>query len=82
MDINIIDIREDELSNIIKQDDKVIEYHDLHIYKPSSKQSFISFHIVMDDENSKLKECESVSDSIKHELAKQDFNHILIQIDN
>lgn len=81
MDTNITDISPDELDKMIKIDDIIIEYHDLHIYKPSSKYNFISFHIVLKNNNLILKEIEEITGKIKHNLKKYDFNHILIQVD-
>ena len=81
MDTNITDISPDELDKMIKIDDNIIEYHDLHIYKPSSKYNFISFHIVLKNNNLILKEIEEITGKIKHNLKKYDFNHILIQVD-
>ena len=82
MDINITNISKDKLDSIIKKDNRIIEYHDLHIHKPSSKHNFISFHIVLDDENLTLIECENISSKIKHDLEHYGFNHILIQVDS
>jgi len=81
MDANITDISPDELDKVIKINDNIIEYHDLHIYKPSSKYNFISFHIVLKNNNLILKEIEEITSKIKHNLKKYDFNHILIQVD-
>jgi len=81
MDTNITDISLDELDKVIKIDDNIIEYHDLHIYKPSSKYNFISFHIVLKNNNLILKEIEEITSKIKDNLKKYDFNHILIQVD-
>ncbi len=81
MDTNITDISPDELDKIIKIDDNIIEYHDLHIYKPSSRYNFISFHIVLRNNNLILKEIEEITGKIKHNLKKYKFNHILIQVD-
>ncbi len=72
MDINIIDISKEQLDKIIN-----IDYHDLHIYKPSSNHKFISFHLVLEDLN--LKEIEKITDKIKYRLKDFGFNHILIQ---
>lgn len=81
MDANITDISPDELDKIIKINENIIEYHDLHIYKPSSKYNFISFHIVLKNNNLILKEIEEITSKIKYNLKKYDFNHILIQVD-
>lgn len=82
MDINIVDVEEENLHQLIMIDSRVLEYHDLHIYKPNSKYNFISFHIVLDDENLPLSECETITDAIRVNLAKSGFNHILIQVDS
>lgn len=81
MDVNITDISSDELDKIIKNDEAVYEYHDLHIYNPSSKYNFISFHIVLDDKLS-LSSVEEISNKIRASLEHIGFNHILIQADS
>jgi len=82
MDINIVEIGEENLYKLIVIDKRVLEYNDLHIYKPNSKYNFISFHIVLNDVNLPLSECESITDDIRANLAKNGFNHILIQVDS
>ncbi len=81
MDINSSDITQDELQKIIHKNSDVVEYHDLHIYNPSSKYNFISFHVVLDNEKMTLEECEDVLGDIKIELRHRGFNHIIIQAD-
>jgi cobalt-zinc-cadmium efflux system protein len=82
MDINTTTVSKQTLDLIINENDKIVEYHDLHIYKPSSQYNFISFHIVFNDENITLKEIEDIKDTIKNKLEKEGFNHILIQVDS
>ena len=82
MDVNTIDITQNELEKIILSNKHVTEYHHLHIHKPNSKLNFISFHIILDDEDISLKESESITNDIKEELEKFGFNHILIQVDS
>jgi cobalt-zinc-cadmium efflux system protein len=83
MDINITDVSQDELENIIlNSHNNIVEYHDLHINKPSSKHNFISFHIVLDDDNINLKTSEKITDDIRQKLEHLGFNHILIQVDS
>ena len=83
MDINIIDISQEKLENIIlNSNEKIVEYHDLHIHKPSSKYNFISFHIVLNNDNIDLKTSEKITDEIRHKLEHIGFNHILIQVDS
>jgi cobalt-zinc-cadmium efflux system protein len=81
MDVNITDILPEELNKAIKINDNIIEYHDLHIYKPSSKYNLISFHIVLKNNNLILEEIEEITSKIKYNLRKYSFNHILIQVD-
>ena len=81
MDANTFKITEAELELIIKNDKRVLGYHDLHIHKPSSKHNFISFHIVLDDEKIALQESEIICNSIRERLEHHGFNHILIQVD-
>ena len=80
LDVNTIDISQEKLDEVIKYSDEVLEYHDLHIYKPSSKSNFISFHIVLDS-NLTLQMCEHITEKIKENLEKCGFNHIIIQAD-
>lgn len=81
MDANSDGISQERLDEIIKSDDNILEYHDLHISKPSSKHNFISFHIVLEDSSTSLKMCEEISNVIKRKLEHEGFNHILIQVD-
>ncbi|MEA3498971.1 MAG: cation diffusion facilitator family transporter [Campylobacterota bacterium] len=81
MDANIVEITSQELQSIIMFNSSVVEYHDLHIYKPDSKSNYISFHIVLDDDTLSLKSCERITNSIKDKLKSKGFNHILIQVD-
>jgi len=82
MDANTVDISQDELDAIIKSNEAVVEYHDLHISKPSSRHTFISFHIVLNDDTLSLKDIEEIINSIKHTLEHNGFNHIIIQVDS
>lgn len=81
MDINIIDIDKKTLEDIILKDENVDSFHDLHIYKPNSKQNFISVHVVYEDENLTLKQIQVSNDFIYRDLQKEGFDHILIQSD-
>lgn len=81
MDINILELSEEELSDLIMVDERMIEYHDLHINKPNSKYHFISFHIVLNDDSLDLQECENITNRIRENLKVTGFNHILIQVD-
>lgn len=80
MDINITDIKEKDLEKLIKEDKKIISYHDLHIHKPSSKHNFISFQIVLKDSNLVLEEIEEITSSLEKRLKNKKFNHVQIQV--
>ena len=82
MDANTVGISQDELDTIIKSNEAVVEYHDLHISKPSSKHNYISFHIVLNNDMLSLKDIEEITDTIKHSLEHNGFNHIIIQVDS
>jgi cobalt-zinc-cadmium efflux system protein len=82
MDVNNVDISKDKLDAIIKSNEAVVEYHDLHISKPSSKHSFISFHIVLNNDMLSLKDIEEITESIRHKLKENRFSHIIIQVDS
>lgn len=82
MDMNIVEVKEEDLKEIINEDKNILEYHDLHIHKPSSKHNFISFHIVLKDLNTRLEEIENITSNLELKLKKLGFNHILIQVDS
>ncbi len=82
MDANAHIISEQELHDIIHAESQVLEYHDLHITKPSSKHDFISFHIVLDDKHTQLSDAEAITQRIRDTLKEVGFTHILIQVDS
>jgi cobalt-zinc-cadmium efflux system protein len=82
MDVNTMEIDEQKLEEIIASDERILEYHDLHIYQPSSKERFISFHVVLNDDTISLKESTLLVFNIQEKLEHLGFNHILIQLDD
>ncbi len=80
MDMNITDIDENILKSIILNNSTIAYYNDLHIYKPSSKTTFISFTLVMKDKNIILEEINEILEKIKIELSRIGFNHITIEV--
>jgi len=81
MDANTSDVKEEELDKLILNDKNILQYHDLHINKPSSKYAFISFHLVLKNKDLSLEEVETISNKIRMKLKVLGFNHILIQVD-
>lgn len=82
MDINTTDISKEQIDNIIFDvDNRIVEYHDLHIYTPSSKDQYLSLHLVLSDEDIVLKELETITNTIENKLISAGFNHVLIQVD-
>lgn len=81
MDVNIVEIDKKTLENIVLKDENVESFHDLHIYKPNSKQNFISLHVVYEDENLALQKIQDINDKIYTDLKVLGFSHILIQTD-
>ena len=82
MDANTLDITLEQLESIIFSSSHVSSYHDLHIYQPNSKLKFISFHVLLENEDTSLKTCETITGPMKENLEKLGFNHILIQVDS
>ncbi|MDM5271795.1 cation diffusion facilitator family transporter [Sulfurovum sp. zt1-1] len=82
MDANTLNIALEELEAIIFASGHVSNYHDLHIYQPNSKLKFISFHVLLENEDTSLRSCEAITGPMKEKLEKLGFNHILIQVDS
>ena len=79
MDANAHLISEQALHDIIHAESQVLEYHDLHITKPSTQHDFISFHIVLADDCAQLRDTEAISQRIRDALKEVGFTHVLIQ---
>ena len=77
MDSNIDDLK--QIKNlIINSDSHILSIHDLHRYRPNSKECYGSVHIVL-NENLSLIEIESISENIRLELKEKGINHFIIQ---
>lgn len=80
MDSNTMDISKEQLDAIILENtESVLQYNDLHIYSPNSKENYISFHLIFHDENTPLSLCETINETIRAKLKQIGFTHILIQ---
>lgn len=80
MDINITNVDEDTIKLIILENKSISSYDDLHIYKPSSKHTFISFKVKLVDNTCSFNEINKTIKDIKLKLEKIGFNHITIEV--
>ena len=79
MDIHSLDLPQQTLDEILAGHDEVVEYHDLHLATPSSRDRHISFHLVFRDAERPLVYLESIIKQIRHRLEHLGFTHIVIQ---
>ena len=63
---------------IISQHPLVLEIHDLHLIRPSSRELYFSAHIVL-DESLNLSEVESIIEHLRHDLSHAGATHVLLQ---
>ncbi len=82
MDANRMEIEESQLKQTILEDERIKGYHDLHIYQPSSKESFISVHIILNEDIISFKVVTTLRENLQKRLEKLGFTHIVIQVDN
>jgi cobalt-zinc-cadmium efflux system protein len=81
MDMNTTGVAPDTIDAILRSEEAVVDYHDLHISAPGSHERYISFHLVFDDDTKPLRFIEQVTDTIRSRLKQLGFNHIVIQSD-
>jgi cobalt-zinc-cadmium efflux system protein len=67
-----------KFSNLLTQHPQVLEIHDLHLIRPSSRELYFSAHIVL-EESLTLSEVESIIEHLRHELSHTGATHILLQ---
>lgn len=67
-----------KLTNILNKHPMVIQTHDIHLIKPSSKERYFSAHIVL-DEALTLGEIESIIEHLRHDLSHAGATHVLLQ---
>ncbi len=77
MDSNSDDLKQIE-NLIINSDFHILSIHDLHLYRPNSKEWYGSVHIVL-NENLTLLEIEVILENIRFILSKNGITHFLIQ---
>ena len=82
MDINTTDISEEELDRAIVCDDDIEGYHDLHIYQPSSTESFISLHLHLAHRVVSQQRSEELRTVVESHLRSMGFGHILVQTES
>lgn len=76
MDSNVDDLR--EIESLILLSNKVLSLHDLHLYRPNSKEYYGSAHIVLKDDLP-LSEVEIILENIRERLCKKGVTHFIIQ---
>lgn len=67
-----------KFSNIIMKNPLILEIHDIHLIRPSSREYYFSAHIVL-DESLKLAEVEHIIEKLRHDLSHAGATHILLQ---
>lgn len=76
MDSNIDDIK--EVENLVLSSSEVLSVHDLHLYRPNSKEYYGSAHIVLRDDLL-LSQVEIILEGIRARLCKKGITHFIIQ---
>lgn len=77
MDSNSDDLKQIE-NLIINSDDSILSIHDLHLYRPNSKEWYGSVHLVLNG-NLTLVEIETILENIRFILAQNGITHFIIQ---
>ncbi len=77
MDSNSDDLKQIE-NLIINSDDSILSIHDLHLYRPNSKEWYGSVHLVL-NKNLTLVEIETIIENIRLILAQNGITHFIIQ---
>lgn len=67
-----------KLSTIIINHPSVLEIHDIHLIRPSSREYYFSAHIVL-EETLSLAEVENIIEVLRHDLSHAGATHILLQ---
>ena len=77
MDSNIDNLKQIE-NLIINSDSSILSIHDLHLYRPNSKEWYGSVHLVLNG-NLTLVEIEVILENIRFILAQNGITHFIIQ---
>ena len=77
MDSNSDNLKQIE-NLIINSDDSILSIHDLHLYRPNSKEWYGSVHIVLNG-NLTLNEIEKILENIRLILTQNGITHFIIQ---
>ncbi|HEX5710465.1 MAG TPA: cation diffusion facilitator family transporter [Sulfuricurvum sp.] len=67
-----------KFSEIIMRNPRVLEIHDVHLIRPSSREHYFSAHIVL-EETLTLFQVEQIIEELRHDLAHAGATHILLQ---
>ncbi|MDP3300833.1 MAG: cation diffusion facilitator family transporter [Sulfuricurvum sp.] len=67
-----------KLTNVLNNHPMVIQTHDIHLIRPSSKERYFSAHIVL-NEALTLGEIETIIEHLRHDLSHAGATHVLLQ---
>ncbi len=67
-----------KFSSVITNHPSVLEIHDIHLIRPSSREHYFSAHIVL-EETLSLAEVENIIEVLRHDLTCAGATHILLQ---
>jgi cobalt-zinc-cadmium efflux system protein len=67
-----------KFSNIIQKNPSVLEIHDVHLIRPSSREYYFSAHIVL-EETLSLANVERIIEELRHDLSHAGATHVLLQ---
>jgi Co/Zn/Cd efflux system component len=67
-----------KFSDIIMKNPRILEIHDVHLIRPSSRERYFSAHIVLDACLS-LAEVEEIIEELRHDLSHAGATHVLLQ---
>ncbi len=76
MDSNDHDI--ENIKKLILQSSEILSIHDLHLYRPNSKESYGSVHIILKNDLL-LSEIEKVIEDIRERACKKGITHFIVQ---
>jgi len=81
MDVNSVEVSQEQIEQILLKDTNIQSYHSMHIRQPSSLETFISVHLVLNDVTITLADQEQIRQKIETALKHLGFTQILMQLE-